>query len=382
MKVLITGGAGFIGSFVAERFLAEGCDVTVLDNFDEQVHPPGEPTNVPPGAHLVYADVRDERALRYSALDAELIIHCASAVGVAQSLYRIHHYVDVNARGTAALLQILTQHKHSLRKLVLLTSMVAYGEGLYQRPSDGKLMRVPVRTEKDLKKSGWEVVCPVTGEALVPTPTPEDAALHGANIYALTKRYQEELAFSIGNLFDFPVVCLRLFNVYGPRQSLSNPYTGVLAIFLSRLLAHRKPVVYEDGKQSRDFISVHDVVRAVILACEQTAADGEVINIGSGIQRYVGSCARDLARLMGVDQVEPEITHLFRKGDIRHCIADISKARRLLGFAPRIAWEEGLGELIEWTRTTWSTDRLDTAQGELSQHGLLVDRRARPETGS
>jgi dTDP-L-rhamnose 4-epimerase len=250
--------------------------------------------------------------------------------------------------------------------------MTGYGEGLYRRPSDGKLVRVNIRTEDDIRQYGWEPVCPETGEVLEPVPTPEDAALLARNVYALTKRYQEELALSLGQVYGFPVVCLRLFNVYGPRQSLSNPYTGVLAIFLSRLLAGQPPVVYEDGHQTRDFVSVHDVVHAVMLALNSEAANGQVINIGTGIPRPIGECARTLAHLLGRDDIEPRITEQFRKGDIRHCFADIGKARTLLGFEPQIVWEDGLAELIEWSRNVPAViDRFSQAEHELRKYGLV-----------
>jgi dTDP-L-rhamnose 4-epimerase len=283
----------------------------------------------------------------------------------------VHHYVDVNVGGTSLLLELLAHSKQSLHKLLILTSMTGYGEGLYRRPSDGVLLRVDVRQEDDVRRCGWEPVCPQTGEVLEPVSTPEDAALLARNVYALTKRYQEELALNLGRLYGFPTVCLRLFNVYGPRQSLSNPYTGVLAIFLSRLRGGRRPLVYEDGCQSRDFVSVHDVVNATMLALQRHQADGQVINIGSGVARRIGDCAQTLARLLGAVDLEPEISHTFRKGDIRHCTADITRARRLLGYEPRIAWEEGLNELIDWAFSAPTVDHFDQAERELRERGLV-----------
>ena len=369
MKILITGGAGFIGSFMVERLIAEGHNVRILDNLDAQVHTNGEPVDISPEAESVIGDVRDAEALRAALDGVEVVVHCAAAVGVAQSLYRIRHYADVNVLGTANLLELLSTTP--LHKLILFTSMTSYGEGVYMRPSDGKIMRPPIRTETDVRHHGWEMVCPETGEVLKPIPTPETAALEARNIYALTKRYQEELAFSVGGVFDFPVVCLRLFNVYGPRQSLNNPYTGVLAIFLSRLLAGNPPVVYEDGNQTRDFVSVHDVVNAVSLAIAREEANGHAINIGGGISRSIGDCARTLACLMGHDDIVPEITFKFRSGDIRHCTADITKARQILGYEPEMTWEAGLSELIEWARSVPSMDGFDRAQNELKAHGLI-----------
>lgn len=371
MHVLVTGGAGFIGSFLSERLLSLNHSVFVLDNLDPQVHALRPPPYLSPEAVLQVGDIRDREMLQCAIQDADVVVHCAAAVGVLQSLYRVHHYVDVNVSGTALLLELLTERKRPLRKLIIFTSMTGYGEGLYRRPSDGKLLRVGIRTEAEAQVHGWEPVCPQTGEVLEAVPTPEDSALLSRNVYSLTKRYQEELALSLGKVYGFPVVCLRLFNVYGPRQSLNNPYTGVFAIFLSRLLAGQPPVVYEDGNQTRDFVSVHDVVNAAVLALERPEADNQVINIGSGVARRIADCARTLAYLLGRDDIQPHISGRFRKGDIRHCIADISKARQLLGFEHKIRWEDGLTELIEWARAASSVDHFDQAEKELRERGLV-----------
>jgi dTDP-L-rhamnose 4-epimerase len=371
VRVLVTGGAGFIGSFLVDRFLASGHEVRVLDSLDSQVHPEGTPAGPAAGADVRVGDIRDRTQCAEALAGVDVVVHAASAVGVAQSLYRVEHYVDVNVRGTATLLECLVERRQPLHRLVVLTSMTGYGEGLYRRRSDGRLLRVGVRSEADIQHGGWECRCPESGEELEPVGTPESAALMAGNVYALTKRYQEELALSLGAVYGFPVTCLRLFNVYGPRQSLSNPYTGVLAIFLSRLLTGRPPVVYEDGRQTRDFVSVHDVVAAVGLALESPASAGQVINVGSGVPRAIGAVARTLAAVVGSPEREPTITAEFRRGDIRHCTADIGRARQLLGFEPRVAWEDGLAELAEWCRGALAADRFAQADGELRARGLL-----------
>jgi dTDP-L-rhamnose 4-epimerase len=369
--VLVTGGAGFIGSFVTDRLLAAGYTVRVLDNLDPQVHPAGPPTYLAPGAELVVGDVRDAATLR-SALDGvDAVVHAAAAVGVAQSLYRVDHYVDTNVRGTAALLQAIQERGSPLRKLIVFTSMTAYGEGLYRRPSDGRLLRPAIRDEADVARYGWEPACPETGTPLEPVATPEDSALLARNVYALTKRWQEELTLGLGNVYGFPVVCLRLFNVYGPRQSLSNPYTGVLAIFLARLLAGERPLVYEDGDQSRDFISVHDVAETAVQMLTDERADGRVLNLGSGQARRIADIARTLATLTGREELQPNVTRQFRRGDVRHCTADVARARETIGFVPRVAWEDGLRELLAWSRETTVADHFDRAHGELERHSLL-----------
>lgn len=370
-KILITGGAGFIGSFLTDYFLAQGNDVRILDNLDPQVHPTGRPDYLSNEIDFRHADVRNKDAV-VDALDGvDVVIHCAAAVGVGQSMYRVQHYIDTNPGGTAVLLEALIERKQPLRKLVVFTSMTGYGEGVYRRPSDNTLLRIPVRTEEDIRRWGWEPVDPQTGEVLVPAPTPEDSQLFAKNIYALSKRYQEELTLSISEFYDIPAVCLRLFNVYGPRQSLTNPYTGVLAIFLSRILAGQQPVVYEDGKQSRDFVSVHDVVRAAALAIENDAVSGQVFNVGTGIARPIAEIATTLARLLGREDIQPNITLQFRKGDIRHCLADISRINTALGFTPQTDWEQSLQEIIEWSFSAPRSDRFSDAENELRKHGLV-----------
>ncbi|MDE2059739.1 MAG: NAD-dependent epimerase/dehydratase family protein [candidate division NC10 bacterium] len=374
MRVLVTGGAGFIGSFVVDRLLALGHEVRVFDGLDPQVHPRGVPVYLSSGAELLTGDVRNRGQCAKALEGVEVVVHAAAAVGVAQSLYRVEHYVDVNVRGTATLLQCIAERQHPLRKVVVLTSMTGYGEGVYRRPSDGRHMRVGIRSEGEIQRYGWDPVCPETKEPLEPVPTPEGAELMARNVYALSKRYQEELALSLGSVYRFPVVCLRMFNVYGPRQSLSNPYTGVLAIFLSRLMTGQPPIVYEDGLQTRDFVSVHDVVDAIVAAIASPAADGEVINIGSGVPQSIGEVARVLANVAGVSSIKPTITGQFRRGDVRHCIADLSRARRLLGFTPKVTWEAGLMELARWCKAADAADRFDQADHELRARGLLSER--------
>jgi len=374
MEVLVTGGAGFIGSHIADRLLSEGNSVSILDSLDVQVHPHSIPDYIPKAAKFYKTDVRNKDELNSLLEDVDVVVHCAAAVGVAQSLYRVRHYLDVNVVGTATLLEVLIERKHPLHRLIVLTSMTGYGEGLYRRLSDGHLVRPGIRTEEGVQKWGWEPVCPETKEKLEPVPTPEDADLMAKNVYALSKRYQAELSLHLGDFYDFPVVCFRLFNVYGPRQSLSNPYTGVLAIFLSRILSGQSPIIYEDGGQTRDFVSVHDIVNAVMLSLKSDAANGTIMNLGSGIPRSIKEVARTLAHMLKEQDIEPQVTDQFRKGDVRHCYADISRANKLLGYKPAVEWEDGLSELIEWARQAPTTDQFDKAEKELREHGLLSKR--------
>jgi dTDP-L-rhamnose 4-epimerase len=371
MKVLVTGGAGFIGSFVVDGLLRAGHTVRVLDSLDPQVHPAGRPAYLAADAELVVGDVRDRATCERVLAGTDAVVHAAAAVGVAQSLYRVEHYVDVNVRGTGTLLDCLAADKATRRKLLVFTSMTGYGEGCYRRPSDGARLRVGIRSADDIAQHGWEPVCPETHEPLESVPTPEDAELQARNVYALTKRYQEELALSLGGVYGFPVVCLRLFNVYGPRQALTNPYTGVLAIFLSRLLAGEAPVVYEDGGQTRDFISVHDVAATAVQVLSTDRADGRVMNLGSGVARSIADIARELAPVVGRADLAPRVTGQFRSGDVRHCTADTARAQQLIGFAPQVAWRDGLAELLAWCRTSAADDRFGQAQDELATRGLL-----------
>jgi len=371
-KILVTGGCGFIGSFVVDHCVHSGYEVTVLDNLTPQVHPEGIPDYFNPQANLVQADIRNPDAVRHALEGVDTVIHCAGAVGVGQSMYQIHHYVDVNVTGTSVLLQAVIDRKEKLKKYIVYTSMTGYGEGLYRRPSDGTLLRPGIRTEEGVQRSGWEPVCPKTGEVLEPTPIDENAELQAKNIYALSKRYQEQLSLEIGEAYDFPVTCLRLFNVYGPRQSLNNPYTGVLAIFMGALMAGTIPRVYEDGLQTRDFVSVHDVVRATMAALEHPESDGRIINIGTGVPRTIDEIALTMARLVGKPGVQPEITGEFRQGDIRHCTASIGRARDLLAFEPTVDWETSLQEIIEWSRSQELVQQdLDRAHDELKERGLV-----------
>jgi dTDP-L-rhamnose 4-epimerase len=371
MHIVVTGGAGFIGSYVVDRLVADGHRVAILDSLTTQVHPHGAPAYLNPSAELIVGDIRDRDVLKRALVHADAVVHCASAVGVAQSQYEVAHYTDVNVHGTGLLLELLMDRRRSLKRLVVFTSMTQYGEGMYRRPSTGARLRVPIRSQPAVERFGWEPVAPDDQEVLEAVPTPEDADLQASNVYALTKRYQEELTRSLGSFYQFPVVCLRLFNVYGPRQSLSNPYTGVLAIFLSRLLAEQAPLVYEDGRQTRDFVSVHDVVEAAALALASEAAIGQIVNIGSGEPRSIADCARQLAHLLGRPGLEPTITGKFRRGDIRHCTADITRAGRLLGYRAGVSWEQGLAELIRWAQQAPTEDLTDQAQRELDDRGLL-----------
>ncbi len=368
MKILVTGGAGFIGSFLVDRLLKEGHKVRVFDNLDQQVHPAGEkPDYFNSEAEFIKGDTRDIDCLRRAIKGQEVIFHLAAAVGMGQSQYRIKHYVDVNTGGTANLLELLANEKHSVKKLVVAASQTCYGEGCYKK-NDGTLVYPGLRPEEQLKRREWEHV-DEESNPLTPMPTPEDGARRCWAVYALTKRDQEDLSLGIGRAYDIPVTALRFFNVYGPRQSLSNPYTGVMAIFMSRMSNGNQPVIYEDGLQSRDFISVHDIVEANILAMEKEEANYEVFNVGTGVPTSILDVARALSEFYNAD-IEPEVTHTYRKGDTRHSFADISRIRSKLGFEPKVTMKDGLQELVEWSRGIKAEDHFEKAAKELSAKGL------------
>jgi dTDP-L-rhamnose 4-epimerase len=335
--VLITGGAGFIGSHLADRLLAAGHRVRAFDNLTEQVHGAGRPSYLADEVELVVGDVRDADAVARALDGVDAVVHLAARVGVGQSMYEIADYVAENSAGTAVLLQALSERL--VRKLVVASSMSIYGEGAYDENGD-------------------------------PLPTPESKQPDLASVYALSKYDQERLCLIFGAAYDVPVVALRLFNVYGTRQALSNPYTGVLAIFASRLLNDRPPLVFEDGLQRRDFVSVHDVARAFELALSGDGADGLAVNIGCGESVTVLEIACGLARVLGKD-IEPEVTGKHRVGDIRHCFADISLARQRLGYEPEQRLEDGMREIVEWLPTQTAVDRVEGAADELRSRGLI-----------
>jgi len=359
--ILVTGGAGFIGSHLADLLLERGAGVRVLDSLVDQVHGGRErPEYLPDDVELIVGDVRDGGLVREALHGVDAVVHLAARVGVGQSMYEIGDYVSANTHGTAVLLEALLDRP--VRKLVVASSMSIYGEGAYAP------VAAVERRPEDLAARRWEPRG-AGGEELFPLPTPETKPCANSSVYALTKYDQERLALVFGAAYDVPTVALRFFNTYGPRQALSNPYTGVLAIFASRLLNGNRPLVYEDGEQRRDFVSVRDVARACVLALDRESANGQAVNVGSGRSVTVNEVARELSSVLGVD-VEPELTGKYRAGDIRHCFADITRARELLGFEPEVSLEDGMRELAAWLQTQTADDRVDAAAAELAARGL------------
>lgn len=369
-KILITGGAGFIGSHLADELLNKGYSVRALDNLSEQVHGDSRerPEYLNPQVELHIGDVRDKTAVKEALQGIDAVFHLAAMVGVGQSMYQLKDYTEVNNVGTAVLLEALMDHP--VDKVVVASSMSIYGEGLY-KSKKGDYEAECDRNLADLKTGKWEMFNS-NGEILTPVPTPEHKKPNLSSVYALSKYDQERLSLITGKAYNIPTTALRFFNVYGTRQALSNPYTGVLAIFASRLLNDNPPLIFEDGKQQRDFIHVKDVARACRLAMETPEVDGEVLNIGSGNSYSIENIANKLAHVMGKHHIYAEITGKYRIGDIRHCFADTTKTKELLGFEPKVEFEEGLLELAEWLKTQIATDNISKASSELSSRGLTV----------
>ncbi len=315
-------------------------------------------------------DMRHLEEVKRAVADVDVIFHMAAAVGVGQSMYEISHYMGSNTQGTANLLQALLDTNVKIEKLIVASSMSIYGEGKYECEECGVVAPAP-RTTEQLKRKQWEMLCPVCGNTLKPIATDETKPLQCTSVYALSKKDQEEMTLLFGRTYGVPVVALRYFNIYGTRQALSNPYTGVAAIFAARLLNRRAPMVFEDARQMRDFVSVHDVVQANLLAMERREADGMALNIGSGHPITIGDVARQLTDCMGA-HIPAEITGKYRAGDIRHCFADISAARHLLGYRPRYRFADGIQELVEWLRSQTAVDKAQQMVHELTAYGLTA----------
>ena len=369
LNILVTGGAGFIGSHLVDALAERGHRVRVLDALVSQVHGDGAPRYLNPAAEFVQGDVCDPAAVSVALENIDVVFHKAAEVGVGQSMYEIVRYVRANDLGTAVLLEELTRMRRGLRKLIVASSMSIYGEGSYECAQCG-VINPKLRTAEQLLARQWDFACPKCGTALSPRPTNEDKPLFPSSVYAISKQDQEQFCLTVGRAYDIPTVALRYFNVYGTRQALSNPYTGVCAIFSGRLLNDQRPMIFEDGEQTRDFVHVSDIVQANLLALEKDEADYHAFNIGTGRPISVREISRMLARSLGKN-IEPEIVGKYREGDIRHCIADISLARAKLGYEPRVRLEDGIPQLIDWVSEQQAINDSKAATAELEKHQLV-----------
>jgi len=369
-KVLIVGGCGFVGSHTADALLRQGHRVTVFDNLSKQVHASGFPSYLTRDVEFVEGDVRDLSGLKKVVATAEVIYHLAAAVGVGQSMYEISNYCSSNIQGTANLLQAILDTQSRPEKLIVASSMSIYGEGRYGCSSCGETAPSP-RSLAQLKQKKWELKCPQCHGVLQPLATSEDKPLQCTSVYALSKKAQEEMTLLVGQTYDIPTVALRYFNIYGPRQALSNPYTGVAAIFASRLLNGHQPVVFEDGRQMRDFVNIRDIVQANLLALSSNGGDGMALNVGSGKPVTITEVAKEIAEMLGAE-IEPTIPGVYRAGDIRHCFADISKTKKQLGYAPQVSFREGMSELVNWLESQQAHDHTQEAMLQLTARGLVA----------
>jgi dTDP-L-rhamnose 4-epimerase len=370
--VLVTGGAGFVGSHLVDKLLDRGYHVRVFDNLAPQVHPNGYPEYLANDIEFISGDMRHLDRVKLAVRRVDAIFHFAAVVGVGQSMYEIAHYMGANSQGTAVLLQALLDTKTEIDKMVVASSMSIYGEGKYVCSECGEVAPGPRPTEQ-LKRKDFEVHCPKCDRVVMPVATDENKPLQYTSYYALAKKAQEEMCLLFGRTYGVPVTALRYWNIFGTRQALSNPYTGVAAIFASRLLNRRAPLVFEDGRQMRDFVSVHDVVEANLLAMERHEADGLALNIASGHKISINEVAAQLVQELGLtDDIKVEITGKYRAGDIRHCFADISLARRVLGYEPKYRFADGIGELVDWLRSQTAEDRAAEAVQHLTAYGLTA----------
>jgi dTDP-L-rhamnose 4-epimerase len=366
---LVTGGAGFIGSHLVDALLARGERVRVLDNLDRLAHPEGRPAHVSAEAELLVGDLRDPAAVARALDGVERVFHLGGVVGNGESMVNVRRAVDHNAGGTATLMEGLIERRDRIRRVVAASSMVVYGEGSYRCVEHGPL-HPPRRRVEQLRRREWDPRCPECGARVDPAPTREDAPLRPTSVYGITKRDQEELVLVLGRAYGLETVALRYLNVYGARQALGNPYTGVAAIFAARVLNGRRPLVFEDGGQIRDLVHVSDVVGATVAAMDGRAAAGHAINVASGRRVRILDLAQRVSAVLGSD-LEPELTGEYRAGDIRHCFADASLARELLGFEARVALDEGLPELADWVALQTVREHGDRAVADLRARGLV-----------
>ncbi len=374
--VLVTGGAGFIGSHLVDLLLARGYEVTVLDSLLTQVHGDAErdeagwPVYLDRRATRIKGDVAADGVFEASLRGVTHLVHLAASVGVGQSMTNVLDYTRNNVLTAATMLDVLSRRPHTVERIAVASSMSIYGEGAYRVPSSGAVVAPPMRSHEQLSARHWELLS--NGEELTPVATSEEKPLKPASIYAINKRDHEEMFLAVGHALRIPTVALRLFNAYGSRQALSNPYTGVAAIFISRLLNDQPPLIFEDGRQKRDFVHVQDVANAFLTALESDFPIWDVFNVGSGSPITIAEMASTLAQTLKKD-IGAELIGKYRVGDVRHCFADISKIEKVFGFRPRRTFEEGMQELISWVAATKAPiDRSQATVTELEKQKLLV----------
>lgn len=372
MKILVTGGAGFIGSHLVDALVKKGYQVRVLDNLDSQTLNGGKlPAYFNKEAEFIKGDIRSKKDFKKAIEGVEIIYHLAAAISLAQSMYQIKKYEEINLGGVANLLEILTSAKNKVKKVIFASSATVYGEGAYRCPGERMIVYPKIRSVIQIKKGEWEPLCPNCQKVLEPIPTSEEKPLQSQLLYAITKETGEKMFLSLGRAYDIPCTVLRYFNVYGPRQGWNNPHTAVWAVFLARIKRGFAPIVIEDGLQTRDFIYVEDVIKATVKAMETKKSDFKIINVGSGASVTIRKVAEELIKLSGRG-LKPKITYVFRKGDVRHCFADISKAGQLLGWEPKVTFEEGVKRMVEWGEKEKAGGSLTNPVKVMIKKGLAV----------
>lgn len=369
-KVLVTGGAGFIGSHLVDKLINEGLKVVVLDNLLPQIHTDGKlPNYFNKQAEFIHGDVQNPTDWKKALTGVDAVFHYAAAVGVGQSMYEIAHYVKTNSYGTSLLLDYLINQKHHIQKVVIAASMSSYGEGAYICERCGRV-RPGLRPDSQLAKKDWEPHCPNCGSYPKMTPTNENDYTEANSIYAISKKNQEDMILNICSTYEIPAVAFRFFNAYGPRQSISNPYNGVAAIFISQLKNNAQPIIFEDGNQTRDFVSVYDIAEVNFQVLNTNKCDYQFFNIGSGKPLKINEVALKIAHLMEKD-ISPNITNNFRKKDVRHCYADIQKIKKYLNWKPKINFDEGIKTVIEWSKNEKAINLTPLATQKLKEKGLI-----------
>jgi dTDP-L-rhamnose 4-epimerase len=370
-KILVTGGAGFVGIHLCRDLIRRGFNVRVLDNLDPQVHgkKPRRPQALPTEVEWMRGDVTRPADVEAAVNGVDAIYHLAAAVGVGQSMYQVRHYVNTNSMGGATVLEAVIRHRRHIKKVIVASSMSIYGEGLYHCSRCGPVSP-PNRTVAPRGRKDWDIHCGACGSVLEPRPTPETKQLNPTSVYAVTKRDHEENFLAIASAYRVPTVALRFFNIYGPLQALSNPYTGVAAIFSSRLMNRQPPLIFEDGRQSRDFVHVSDIVQACVLSLTERKADYQVFNVGTGRPTSVLEMARLLGEHLKIS-LKPKVLNRYRAGDIRYCYADISRIESLIGYRPQVSLEQGVPDLISWVAQQKDKDFVPGAINELSSLGLI-----------
>lgn len=376
MRVLITGGAGFIGSHIALQLIEKGYDVTVLDNLLAQIHGDNPDKTSPlycsvkDKTRFIKADVCDRASLESAISDADYILHLAAETGTGQSMYEIKRYVDVNIGATALLLDILTNTKHHVKRVVVAESRAIYGEGKYHCDKCGDVYPIE-RKDEDMAKGDFECHCPKCSGKVTLVATTEDSAIHPSSVYGIGKQVQGQLVHLICKNIGVESVSYRYQNVYGPGQSLTNPYTGILSIFSTRIKNHKEINIFEDGLESRDFVYIDDVVNATIAGMEVPEANGHVFNIGTGIATDVLTVAKTLCKHYGID-VSLNVSGNYRLGDIRHNYADISLAKKIFGFKPKWTFDQGIKQFTEWVnKQELQKDNYEASLEEMKQKGLF-----------